>query len=57
MPRVADGEVIPIYLDDTLFPGIPRDTVGIKYRWKRDNPKWPEEVVDSIVFKLMERAS
>jgi hypothetical protein len=28
-PRVAYGDVIPIYLDDTVFPGIPKDTIGI----------------------------
>src|SRR5579883_1107567 len=30
-PRVPDGAVIPIYLDDTIVPGIPRDIVGIKF--------------------------
>jgi len=38
-PRVGDGEVIPIFLDGTVFPGIPRDTVGIEFRWDRDNPR------------------
>jgi hypothetical protein len=25
VPRVSNGEVIPVYLDDTVFPGIPKD--------------------------------
>lgn len=56
-PRVADGEVIPIFLDETVFPGIPKDTVGIKYKWNPDDPNWRDNVIDQIVFKLMERAS
>jgi hypothetical protein len=56
-PRVADGDVIPIFLDDTVFPAIPKDTVGIKYSWDPNNPVWPNEVIDKIVFKLFERAS
>lgn len=56
-PRVADGEVIPIFLDDTAFPGIPKDTIGIRYKWKPDDPGWHDEVIDKIVFKLLERAS
>ena len=30
-PRIADEAVIPIYLDDTLFPGIPQDIIGIMF--------------------------
>ncbi len=56
-PRVADAEVIPIFLDDTAFPGIPKDTVGIKYVWKPDDLGWRNDVFDKIVFKLLERAS
>lgn len=56
-PRVADAEVIPIFLDDTAFPGIPKDTIGIKYAWKPQDPGWRDEVIDKIVFKLLDRAS
>jgi len=56
-PRVVDAEVIPIFLDDTIFPGIPKDTVGIKYSWKPDDPGWRDEVIEKIVYKLIERAS
>jgi hypothetical protein len=55
LSRVANGEVIPIFLDATKFVGIPSDTIGIKYAWDVTNPKWHDEVVDKIVFRLMER--
>ncbi|MBM4124525.1 MAG: TIR domain-containing protein [Nitrospira sp.] len=56
-PRVADAEVIPIFLDDTAFPGIPKDTIGIKYAWKPEASDWQNDVIDNIVYKLIERAS
>lgn len=56
-PRIADGEVIPIFLDNTLFPGIPQDIVGFKYSWNPADPNWRNEVADKIVFKLLERAA
>ena len=55
--RVADAEVIPIFLDGTTFCGISKDTVGIKYSWKPDDPGWRDEVIEKIVYKLIERAS
>ena len=49
-----DEAVIPIFLDDTVFPGIPRDIVGIKF--VRDQSKELEDqVIDNIVFRLLER--
>lgn len=56
-PRVANGEVIPIFLDDTVFHGIPKDTVGIRYTWKPSDTGWRDDVINKIVFKLLERAS
>lgn len=54
-PRVPSGEVIPVFLDDTVFPGIPKDTVGIRYAWNSSDEKWRDDAVSKIVFKLMER--
>ena len=31
-PRVSEETVIPIYLDTTAVPGIPKDTVGIVFQ-------------------------
>ena len=54
LPRIADEAVIPIYLDDTTFVGIPSDTVGIKF--KRDTSKSLEDqVTDEIVFRLVDK--
>jgi hypothetical protein len=54
-PRVAGGEVIPIFLDDTMFPGIPSDTVRIDFKWNPEDPDWRRRVTDSIVMKLIDR--
>jgi hypothetical protein len=55
--RVPDFEVIPIFLDNTLFLGIPGDIVGIKFQWNPTSQQWKNAVIDEIVFKLMERLS
>ncbi len=54
-PRVQEGDVIPIYLDDTIFPGIPADVVGLKFKWDISAETWEESVISDLVFKLMER--
>lgn len=54
-PRVQDEDVIPIYLDETIFPGIPADIVGIRFRWDPSSKQWQESVITDIVYKLMER--
>lgn len=56
-PRVPDGEVIPIFLDDTLFPGIPQDVVGIKFHWDQASASWRDDVDGEIIYKLAERVS
>lgn len=55
-PRVSEEAVVPIFLDDTLFPGIPRDIVGIRFDAGGATPEQLENrVTDEIVFKLMSR--
>ena len=54
-PRVGEGDVIPIFLDDTVFVGIPADIIGIKFVWDSSAGNWPENVISEIVYKLMER--
>jgi hypothetical protein len=52
--RVPDASVIPIYLDDTKFVGIPDDIIGIKF----DNINLhndEEAITDQIVIMLEER--
>jgi hypothetical protein len=54
-PRVAEEAVIPIYLDETPFPGIPMDVVGIKFIAPTSAADLANEVTDQIVFKLLTR--
>lgn len=48
--RVEDAAVIPIYLDDTSFVGIPKDIVGIDY--KNCDHSDIDEITDKIVYKI-----
>ncbi len=52
-PRIADSTVIPVYLDDTKFVGIPSDIVGIHYKGESHTDE--EKITDKIVLKLEER--
>lgn len=53
-PRVTDEAVIPIYLDDSSVPGIPKDIVGINLRTKTIEIE-DGFVTDNITFKLLEK--
>ncbi len=55
LQRVPSAEVIPIYLDDTVFPGIPRDLIGIRFSRGLDPIDESGRVTDEIVFKLYDR--
>ena len=55
VPRVEDGSVIPVFLDDTKFPGIPQDVVGIKFKFDPADPDWQKNATDQIVMKLIDR--
>lgn len=55
-PRVTEAAVIPIFLDDTPVPGIPRDIVGIPFKnYTTLGADLSNRVTDNIVFKLIER--
>ncbi len=53
-PRVPDASVIPIYIDDSVFVGIPKDIIGIDLKGvtieTTDN-----FVTDHITLKLLEK--
>ena len=56
LPRVAEASVIPIFLDDTICPGIPRDITGILFRPENTAVQdLPNLITDEIVFKLLAR--
>jgi hypothetical protein len=53
IPRVKEESVIPIYLDDTVFADISKDTIGIDYKLGKIADK--EMITDKIVYKLEEK--
>lgn len=54
-PRIADEAVIPIFLDETIFVGIPQDLIGIKFHWDNTDSKWKDQAVEDILMKLIDR--
>ncbi|TCK28548.1 hypothetical protein EV667_2555 [Ancylobacter aquaticus] len=54
-PRVADETVIPIFLDDTKFVGIPSDIVGIKFSFNPSDEGWRKKADEEIVLKLVDK--
>ena len=56
LPRVADAAVMPIFLDDTPVPGMPRDIIGVKFRnLDTADASFVNRVTDEIIFKLTAR--
>lgn len=53
IPRISDASVIPIYLDDTKFTGIPNDIIGIPYKGFSQDDE--DAITDKIIFKLEDR--
>lgn len=53
IPRISDASVIPIYLDDTKFAGIPADIIGIPYKGFAQDDE--DAITDKIVLKLEDR--
>jgi hypothetical protein len=53
--RVGEHAVIPIYLDDTKFVGIPTELYGIEFKVDLANEEtWAKTAVDAIVLKLID---
>ena len=53
-PRVSDAAVIPVFLDDTIFPGIPGDINSI--RFQRDQlGDLQSAISERIVFPVIDR--
>ena len=51
-PRVKSQEVIPIHLDETVFPGIPNDLVSIHFRSTKDISDQRDDIIDNIVMRI-----
>lgn len=56
-PRIADESVIPVFLDDSKFPGVPADIVGIHFRFDPTDLDWKKKATDQIVLKLIDKLS
>lgn len=55
LPRVPEGDVVPIFLDDTTFVGIPKDIIGVVFKRSENVEDERARVTDEIAFKLIER--
>jgi hypothetical protein len=55
--RVADETVIPIFLDKTKFPRIPRDLLGIHFQFDVNDPDWKAKADVEIIYKLIDKLS
>ena len=55
LPRVSEGDVVPIFLDDTTFVGIPKDIIGVPFKRGENLQEEKARVTDEIAFKLIER--
>lgn len=53
--RVREQAIIPIYLDDTKFVGIPSDLYGIDFKVDRSTGDWHDIAIDKIVLKLIDK--
>ncbi|MES2773887.1 MAG: TIR domain-containing protein [Bacteroidota bacterium] len=54
--KVQLNEVIPIFLDDTKFVGIPQDLIGIKFTYVKSEKGLMDRIRKEIVFKIINRA-
>ncbi|WEF23582.1 TIR domain-containing protein [Paracoccus sp. S3-43] len=53
--RVVNSEVIPVRLDDSIFPGIPNDINSIRFNFKGDVDAQRDEIIDDIVLRIAAR--
>lgn len=50
--RVLEAEMIPIFLDNTTFPGIPTDLVSIYFKYAGDIAGQSTSIIDEIVLRI-----
>jgi hypothetical protein len=53
--KVQTNEVIPVFLDDTKFVGIPQDLIGIKFKYSENDKNLTDRIRKEIVFKIIHR--
>ena len=52
---MADEAVIPIFLDDTKFVGIPDDIVGIRFHFDPTAADWEQQATNQMILKLIDK--
>lgn len=50
--RVQEEEVIPVFLDKTIFPGIPTDLVSIHFNYDGDLNAQSDAIIDDVVLRI-----
>lgn len=50
--RVPEAEVIPVFLDRTIFPGIPSDLVSIHFPYHGEVEAQSDAIIDDIVLRI-----
>ncbi|WP_353472304.1 TIR domain-containing protein [Salipiger sp. H15] len=50
--RVPAKEVIPVFLDKTIFPGIPTDLVSIHFQYDGDVDAQKDAIIDDVVLRI-----
>jgi hypothetical protein len=55
LPRVKQNEVLPVYLDESIFVGVPADLRGFRLTWDLEDLFWRQTVDDVIIFPLLDR--
>ncbi|MES2727192.1 MAG: TIR domain-containing protein [Bacteroidota bacterium] len=53
--KIQTNEVIPIFLDDTKFVGIPQDLIGIRFKYNKNDKTIAERIRKEIVYKIAHR--
>jgi hypothetical protein len=51
--KVQTNEVIPIFLDETKFVGIPQDLIGIKFRYTIGERDLITRIREEIIYKIV----
>lgn len=50
--RVPEAEVIPVFLDQTIFSGIPTDLVSIHFQCGGDVAAQSDAIIDDVVLRI-----
>lgn len=53
--KIDEEKVIPVFLDDTNFPGISRDILGFNFVFNPQDENWKTQVDNQIIMKLIEK--